>query len=106
MAVSDDDAVIQLLRELTAWARFQNRDALRRALTDMLSTENDLTIYELTDGTRSGAEIARLVGVTPSAVSHKWKAWRQAALITDDGDEGPRHLASVESLGGLVETNE
>ena len=89
-----------LLRELVAWTKLEARDKLVRALDEVLSTDNDHRIYELTDGTRSGAEVARLVGVSKSAVSQKWKGWRQAGLLIDvDGAEGPRHLASRESLG-------
>ena len=89
-----------LLRELVAWTKLQARDKLVRALEDALSTDNDYRIYELTDGTRNGAEVARAVGVTKSAVSQKWKIWRQAGLLIDvDSAEGPRHLASRQSLG-------
>lgn len=93
-----------LLRELVAWTKFRARDSLIRALSYLLSTENDRRIYELTDGSLKGVEVAREVGVSKSAVSQKWTVWRQAGLLIDDqGARGPRHLASIESLGGLPE---
>lgn len=91
---------VALLRELVAWTKLQSRDRLTRALDEVLTTGNDLRIYELTDGSLTGAQVARKVGVSKSAVSQKWKLWRQAGLLIDrEGAKGPRHLASLESLG-------
>lgn len=103
MAAGDsaESQTLRVLEELVAWTRFQNREALRQTLKEVLSTDNDRLIYELTDGSRTGAEVARAADVSKSAVSQKWKAWRNAGIIGDLGENGPRHLASIESLGGL-----
>jgi biotin operon repressor len=94
------DEVTDLLLELVAWTKLQARDALVSGLTEALSTDNDRRVYELTDGSRTGADVAREVGVSRQAVSQKWKTWRQMGLILDSPDDaGPRHLASLESLG-------
>lgn len=91
-----------LLLELIAWTKLQTRDALISGLNEALSTANDRKIYELTDGSRTGADVAREVGVTRQAVSQKWKAWRQMGLLLDRPDDsGPRHLASLDSFGGM-----
>lgn len=95
---------VLLLRELVAWTKLQARHALVESLVDALSTENDQRIYELTDGSLNGSEVARKAGVSKAAVSQKWKAWRQAGLLIDDwASPGPRHLASLKALGGLPE---
>jgi biotin operon repressor len=96
------DELLLLLRELVAWTKFQARGSLVRALSDLLSTENDRRIYELTDGSRNGTEVAGEVGVSKAAVSQKWKAWRKAGVLIESPEaRGPQHLASIESLGGL-----
>jgi hypothetical protein len=94
------DDVAEFLLELVAWTKLQARDVLLRSLDAALSSENDRRVYELTDGSRTGADVAREVGLSRQAVSQKWKAWRQMGLLFDRPDDaGPRHLASLESLG-------
>ncbi len=104
---SDDTAlapVVEALREVVVWLRFSGQDQLRQTLQSLLSTENDRTIYELTDGTRIQTEVAQEASVTSAAVSLKWKEWRRRGLLLETADrKKPRHLASIQFLGGLPE---
>jgi len=99
--MADEEQVIESLREIIYWLRFQNRQALRAAIEEILVTDTDRKIYALTDGKKSQPEIARLAGVSQPTISLKWKAWRKLGIIYEILDEPGRcrHLASPEFLG-------
>jgi hypothetical protein len=99
--VADIEEVLELLREIVYWQRFQNRQALRGALEEILSSESDRRIYDLTDGNRSQPQIAQLAKVSQPTISNKWRAWRPLGIIYElPGEPGRcRHLAGLESVG-------
>ena len=93
--------VIQLLTEIVRWQRFQNRQALRKQLEEILSSDADRLIYDLTDGKKSQPQIAKAAKVSQPTISYKWKAWRKLGIIYELPEEPGRcrHLASLEALG-------
>src|SRR3990170_3448815 len=104
--MSDKDETVELLREIVHWQRFQNRQALRAALEEILLSETDRKIYALTDGSRSQPEIAKAAGVSQPTISNKWKAWRTLGIVYELPNEPGRcrHLASLESVGISLKT--
>ena len=99
--MNDSQEMASLLREIVQWQRFQNRQALRAALEEILLTETDRRIYDLTDGERSQPEIAKAAGVSQPTISYKWKAWRKLGIVYELSNEPGRcrQLASLESVG-------
>ena len=99
--MGDIEETVDLLREIVRWQRFQNRQALRAALEEILSSGTDRKIYALTDGFRSQPEIAKGAKVSQPTVSLKWKAWRMLGIVYELPDEPGRccHLGSLESVG-------
>jgi hypothetical protein len=100
----DIQDAVELLRQIVYWQRFQNRQALRAALEEILTSETDRKIYELTDGKRSQPQIAERAEVSQPTISNKWKAWRMLGIVYELPDEPGRccHLASLESVGLAV----
>ncbi len=99
--MSDIEDAVALLREIVHWQRFQNRQALRAALEEILTLESDRKIYEFTDGKRSQPEIAKRAKVSQPTISNKWRAWRMLGIVYELPEEPGRccHLASLKSLG-------
>ena len=99
--MNEDRKVVEALRELVHWQRFQNRQLLRSALEEILATRTDRQIYDLTDGTRSQPDIADRAKVSQPTVSNKWKTWRTLGIVYELADEPGRckHLASLEAVG-------
>ena len=99
--MQSEDRVIELLVELVNWQRFQNRQALRAVLEELLLTDTDRLIYELTDGKKSQPQIAKAAKVSQPTISYRWKAWRKLGIIYELPEEPGRcrHLASLEALG-------
>lgn len=90
--------------EILSWLRIQGRPQLQNLLQEVLSTANDRSVYGLTDGTRNGKQVAEQARVAKSTVSEKWKHWREVGILIETGDERkPRHIVSIEALGGLPE---
>ena len=99
--MNEDRKVVEALRELVHWQRFQNRQLLRSALEEILASRTDRQIYDLTDGTRSQPDIADRAKVSQPTVSNKWKTWRTLGIVYELADEPGRckHLASLEAVG-------
>ena len=99
--MNDSEQVVGLLKEILLWLRFQNRQNLRTLLSEVLTTEADWKVYDLSDGQRSQQEIAKAAGISQPNVSVKWKAWRPLGIVHELPDQQGRcrHLASLSSLG-------
>lgn len=99
--MADNDQIMALLEEIVLWLRFQNRQHLKTLLDDVLTSEADRRIYELSDGRMSQPEIAKKAGVSQPTVSVKWKAWRSLGVVHELPEQQGRcrHLASLSSLG-------
>ena len=98
---SELQQIIDILLECVAWLRFQNRGNLGLTLEQAFSSDRERLMYELTDGTRSQGEIAKLVGVTQPTVLHAWNRWRRIGVVVEvPGIKGRcRRLASLRDLG-------
>ena len=102
--MSDEGAknrIEELLLEIVAWLRFQNRANLALMLEQAFSSERERLMYQLTDGRRSQGEIARLVGVAQPTVLYAWNRWRRIGVVVEvPGVKGRcRRLASLRDLG-------
>jgi CRP-like cAMP-binding protein len=90
--------LVDVLEELLAWTKFANNrslaDILRRALNDRAA----FTIYDLSDGTRTQAEVAKEAGVSQPTVSRMYGKWRRLGLVREvDGRD--LHLSRPSDLG-------
>ena len=96
-----DDQINGALQEIVLWLRFQNRQALRAVLAEVLTTSTDRRIYEMTDGRNAQPEIAKQAGISQPTVSNKWKAWRNLGIVYELPEEPGRcrHLANLRSVG-------
>lgn len=92
------DEVASLLGELVVWTRFANLDRLVTTLRNVLADERHARAYELTDGRRSQAEVAKLAGLSQPAVSGLWARWRRIGIVDDRGTR-PRHLIRPSDYG-------
>jgi DNA-binding MarR family transcriptional regulator len=97
----DKNKIEQLLLEVVAWLRFQNRSNLALTLEQAFSTERERLMYELTDGSRSQGEIAKLVGVAQPTVLHAWNRWRRIGVVVEVPHVKGRcrRLVSLRDLG-------
>ncbi len=93
--------VEELLSEVVAWLRFQNRAPLIELLREALRENRDWLIYDLTDGCRSQDDIAKAVGVSQPTVLRAWNRWKKLGIVIEVPDITGRckHLARLGDLG-------
>jgi hypothetical protein len=75
-----DERMVELLEELTKWARFQGAQLAKKVLRDILSKDAEKVVYQYSDG-KGSAEIAALAGVSDFTVRSYWKKWNTEGLV-------------------------
>ena len=79
--MSKEDDIIQLLRELVRWTRFQGMLKVKEVLLDTLKNDREKLIYHYSDG-RGSREVAELVGLrSHKTVLDYWKKWAKLELM-------------------------
>ncbi len=69
------------LRELLKWTRFAGMKEVKSALESALTSDVKKTIYHLSDGDKSRAEIAAITKVSDQTVSNYWKSWSKLGIV-------------------------
>jgi hypothetical protein len=90
------------LDHLLKWLRFAGLQQLRNVLTQNLTTDKELLIYELSDGERTTREIAKLVNVGSNAtISAYWKKWSKLGIVEPYQNRQGRfqRFCSLEEVG-------
>jgi len=93
------------LDQLLKWTRFAGMQQLRTILTQNLTTDVEMLIYELSDGERSTREIAGLSGVGSNAtVASYWRKWSKLGIVEpSEKRQGRfRRNCSLEEVGLTV----
>jgi len=93
-----DRELSEMMEELLAWTRFANHRALTDALRRTLADQKEFAVYELTDGTRTQAQVAKAAGVSQPTVSRLHAKWRRQGLLRQAGG-AETHLTSPRDLG-------
>ena len=95
------DRIELRLAEICMWMRFQNRETLKELLQEVLRSDRDRLIFELTDGVRSATEIAQAAKVSQPRISQLWNSWKPLGIVVElPGTRGRyRHICSLAELG-------
>ena len=103
------DRIELRLAEICMWMRFQNRETLRTLLQEVLRSDRDRLIFELTDGVRSATEIAQAAKVSQPRISQIWNSWKPLGIVVEvpSARGRCRHISSLAEIGmktGLTST--
>lgn len=92
------------LDNLLKWTRFAGMQQLRTILSQNLTKDVEMIIYELSDGERSTREIAKLSGVSNATVANYWKRWSALGIVEpSEKREGRfRRICSLAEVGLTV----
>ena len=66
-------------------------DKVRQILEKELDTNEKRQVYELTDGTRSRREIAKITGISDDTIQGWWDRWVSKGLLRKDPRTGRPH---------------
>jgi len=94
-----------ILKELLKWSKFAGMQQLRNVLNQLLKTETEMLIYELSDGTRGTREIATAVNIGSNAtVAAYWKKWSKVGIVEPSLTYHGRYqrICSLEEVGIVV----
>lgn len=90
------------LNELLKWSKFAGMQQLRNILTQNLKTDTEMSVYELSDGSRGTREIAVLAGIGSNAtVAAYWKKWSKIGMVEPSKKFQGRYqrICSLEEVG-------
>src|SRR6266581_666606 len=68
-----DSEILAELREQTKWLRLLGFQSLRPLISEVLASERDRLVYELSDGARTARELGKLAGVSHPTVLRLWQ---------------------------------
>lgn len=91
--------IVDILREQAAWLRALAMPSLRATVQNAFEGDGERRAFEASDGTRTGRDIADLVGASPASVSRWWKKWRSLGIAIEVAPRRTSHLISLSDLG-------
>jgi len=94
------EKVIELLREIAKWVRFEGIQRARQVVSEALKKDAEKLAYHYSDG-RSSADVAKLAGVSDFAVRSYWKKWVTVGLVVPSAKFKGRYerILSLKDLG-------
>lgn len=93
------------LDQLLKWMRFAGMQQLRTIISQNLTTDVEMLVFELSDGERTTREVARLAGVgSNSTVAGYWKKWSKLGIIEPSQKRQGRfqRICSLQEVGLTV----
>jgi hypothetical protein len=93
------------LDQLLKWSRFAGLQQLKNLLTQNLTSDRELLVYELSDGERTTREIAALANVRSNAtVVGYWRKWSKLGIVEPSQNRQGRfkRFCSLEEVGLTV----
>jgi biotin operon repressor len=100
-----DAALLKVAEEQLRWVRAAAMPDVRQTISAALQNSEQRRAFELCDGSRSGPEVAKAVGVSRQSISNWSTAWRQLGIAYDVEDRKIRHLVSLAALGIPIEAS-
>ena len=103
-SMTGDEAVLTQLREQTKWLRFLGLQALHPLLVEVLASDKHRLAYEVSDGSRTVREVARLAGIGATTVFGLWREWMAIGICLESAERAGRaqHLMPLSRLGIAV----
>jgi hypothetical protein len=77
---SQNDEQTELLKEILKWIKFAGMKGVKDQLEATLETDQKKTVYQLSDGSKTIADINKMTGVSTGSISGYWQKWVKLAL--------------------------
>lgn len=97
-----DNDQTELLREILKWIRFAGMKGVKEEFEVALETDQKKSVYQLSDGNKTGADINKITGASTGAISGYWKKWVRLGLgekIAVQGGDRFRKAFDLEDFG-------
>lgn len=96
------DEQSELLKEILKWIKFAGMKGVKDQLEATLETDQKKTVYQLSDGSKTIADINKMTGVSTGSISGYWQKWVKLALgqkIAVKGGDRFKRSFDLEDLG-------
>jgi len=105
-----DDMILtrieKIMHEQLRWTKLVGLGNLRKIFEDELRTNEEKTVYELSDGERSIRDLDKLTGVSRSKVSLLWRRWYRMGIMEKSKKYEVKRMKKSFSLGDVgIEVN-
>lgn len=103
-----DELLAQLLataEEQLRWQRAAVLPEVRKTIEQALTTTQLRRAFEMCDGTKASADIAKAVGTSKQSMSGWTRRWRDLGIAYEVDGRRIRHLTSLGALGLPLEVN-
>lgn len=94
------------LSEIRFWLKLSGLPLLQRLITEYLKSDEEKSVYDLSDGLRSTRDIVTELGkngisITHTTVANMWKRWATVGIVEPSKKYRGRfaRVKSLESLG-------
>lgn len=97
-----DNDQTELLKEILKWIRFAGIKGVKEQLEATLETDQKKSVYQLSDGNKTGADINKITGASTGAISGYWKKWVRLGLgekIAVQGGDRFKRAFDLEDFG-------
>jgi hypothetical protein len=93
---------IELLKEILKWIKFAGMKGVKDQLEVTLETDQKKSVYQLSDGTKTGTDINKITGASTGAISGYWRKWARLGLgekIAVKGGDRFKRAFDLEDFG-------
>lgn len=99
----DDENLNQtkILMEILKWMKFSGMKEVRELLTNVLSTNTEKLMYELTDGENSTRDIAIKCNITHVTVGNYWQKWKVMGILESTEKYNGKRYKKICSLNEI-----
>jgi hypothetical protein len=97
-----NDEQTELLKEILKWIKFAGMKGVKDQVEATLETDQKKTVYQLSDGSKTIADINKITGVSAGSISGYWQKWSRLALgqkIAVKGGDRFKRSFDLEDLG-------
>lgn len=92
--------ILEEIKRQRVWFKFGGFMSLKRVIDEVLTSDVEKIIYELSDGRRSTRDIAKHVNQSHVTVSNMWKKWLAYGIV-EPSDRYKGRFKKVISLNEL-----
>ena len=76
-----EETELSVLKEILRWVKFSGMKEVKGILSSALDTEQRITVYQMSDGSRGIVDIGKAVGIKSTAtIFNYWKQWMKLGL--------------------------
>ena len=90
------------VEEQVRWTRFLGIIQLKSVLEQALKSDDDKTVYELSDGERSIRDIEKMASASRSRIASLWAKWHRMHIMERSnkyGGKRMKHLCCLAEVG-------